>query len=123
MPTLTQLNEAELEEHFSHASGPGGQNVNKVATRVTLRHVPSGLAVSVDSSRSQARNRQLARERLLAALNEREARARAAARHEQEKARRRKRDRPRAVKRQFVEGKRRRARVKEGRGSQSWNDT
>jgi protein subunit release factor B len=122
MPALTQLNETELEEHFSHASGPGGQNVNKVATRVTLRHVPSGLTVSVDASRSQARNRQLARERLLAALNERAAKARAAARHEQEKARRRKRDRPRAVKRQFVEGKRRRARVKEGRGPQSDSD-
>ena len=62
------LNERDLEETFSHSSGPGGQNVNKVATRVTLRHRPSGLFVIVQDTRSQADNRQLARERLAALL-------------------------------------------------------
>lgn len=111
------LNESDLEETFSHASGPGGQNVNKVATRVTLRHRPSGLFVVVQDTRSQAENRQLARARLTQLLAERATRARQAAIDAREKERRRKRPRPAAVKRAFREGKRRRAQIKRGRGA------
>ena len=72
--------EADIRESFISASGPGGQNVNKVATcvwlrlketapflssRSWLRHRPSGLEVKVQRERSQALNRFLAR-RLLA---------------------------------------------------------
>ena len=32
--------EADLQERFARSSGPGGQNVNKVATAVTVRHRP-----------------------------------------------------------------------------------
>ncbi|HEY1581802.1 MAG TPA: peptide chain release factor-like protein, partial [Chthoniobacterales bacterium] len=56
-----RLPEAELDESFARSSGPGGQNVNKVSTAVTLRHRPTGLSVTVQDSRSQLRNRQLAR--------------------------------------------------------------
>ena len=108
--------ESELEEIFSHSSGPGGQNVNKVATRVTLRHLPTGVTVSVQDTRSQAENRRLARERLAEILRERAEAQRRAARDAREKQRRRKRARPAAVKRAFREGKRRRAQVKQKRG-------
>src|SRR5579859_5793057 len=91
------LIEAELEETFSRAAGPGGQNVNKVSTRVTLRHLPTNISVTVQDSRSQAMNRQLARERLLAALQKRERDA-AAAQHERERQRRKNAKRPRAAK-------------------------
>ena len=37
MERITTLDEADLEESFSHASGPGGQNVNKLSTKVELR--------------------------------------------------------------------------------------
>ena len=47
------LPEGDLEETFARSSGPGGQNVNKVATAVTLRHRPSGMSVTVQDSRSQ----------------------------------------------------------------------
>lgn len=104
-----QLNEADLEEVFSRSSGPGGQNVNKVSTRVTLRHRPTNVTVTVQDARSQATNRQLARERLIEALTQREAAVRAAATSEREKIRRQKSPRPKKVKRQFVQLKRHRA--------------
>ncbi|MFP4032580.1 MAG: peptide chain release factor-like protein, partial [Desulfococcaceae bacterium] len=41
------IDESALEERFIRSSGPGGQNVNKVATAVQLRYDPSGLPASV----------------------------------------------------------------------------
>ncbi|MEI8235010.1 MAG: peptide chain release factor-like protein [Verrucomicrobiota bacterium] len=106
----------DVEERFARSSGPGGQNVNKVSTAVTLRHVPSGLSVRVEDSRSQAMNRQLARERLIAALEEARRAGKAARRAEQEKIRRQNRPRPRGVKRRMVDAKKKRGAVKKLRG-------
>jgi protein subunit release factor B len=110
------IREADLEETFAQSSGPGGQNVNKVATAVRLRHLPSGISVTVQDSRSQLRNRQLARERLLAAVEqcERDQREERIALRERE--RRRTRPRPRALKKKILETKKRRAALKKLRG-------
>lgn len=113
----SELNEAELEEIFERSSGPGGQNVNKVSTKVTLRHLPTGVSVTVQDTRSQAQNRQLARERLLQALNDRQAEARAAQKHQREKLRRQKRKRPPRVKARILENKKRRGALKRERSS------
>jgi protein subunit release factor B len=115
MKPITALNEAELEEIFSRASGPGGQNVNKVSTRVTVRHLPTNISVTVQDSRSQAMNRKLARERLLAALQQRERQAAAAAQHQREQLRRRNAKRPRAAKERILATKHHRANVKKER--------
>src|SRR6266576_2740764 len=80
----------DLDEIFARSSGPGGQNVNKVATAVTLRHRPSGISVTVQDSRSQAVNRKLARERLLDAMESAREERRAAEIAKREKTRRRK---------------------------------
>ena len=109
------LDEREIEESFVRASGPGGQNVNKVSTAVTLRHRPSGIVVTVQDSRSQAMNRRLARERLLDAIEQDQQKRRATEIAVREKARRRKSPRPRALKKRILESKRKRGELKRQR--------
>jgi peptide chain release factor len=109
------IRDADLEESFARSAGPGGQNVNKVATAVTLRHRPSGTSVTVQDSRSQARNRKLARERLLDAIEQVQVRARVAKIAEREKARRQKSPRPAGLKQKILEAKRRRGEIKRQR--------
>jgi peptide chain release factor len=107
--------DADLEEKFARSSGPGGQNVNKVATAVTLRHRPSGISVTVQDSRSQAMNRKLARKRLLDAIQSARERCLIAEIAKRAKERRRKSPRPAALKRKILESKRKRGELKKQR--------
>lgn len=125
------LDEAELEERFIRAPGPGGQNVNKVETAVQLRFDAAGspnipeavlgrlqalagrrmtadgvLVLTANRFRSQDRNRQDARARLLALIRE-------AARPPGK----RRPTRPTlAAKRRRLEAKKHRGRIKSARG-------
>src|ERR1700731_4209329 len=110
------IRDVDLEESFARSGGPGGQNVNKLSTAVTLRHRPSGISVTVQDSRSQAQNRKLARKRLLDAIEDRQRAARRAHVAAREKERRRKSPRPPALKRKILESKRKRGEVKRQRG-------
>ena len=106
------LDERELEESFARASGPGGQHVNKVSTAVTLRHVPTGLSVSSQDSRSQATNRQAAWVRLLDLLERRRLEEKAARVSAREKLRRQNAKRPWGLKQRILDTKKRRGAVK-----------
>lgn len=106
------VREEDLEETFVRSGGPGGQNVNKTATCVVLRHRPTGTLVKCQTTRHQGANRWLARELLVARLEDR-ARARAAAEQaRREKLRRQKRPRSRAAKQRILADKAHRAQVK-----------
>ena len=65
----TLINEREIAYETMRASGPGGQNVNKVETAVRATHLPSGISVAASDMRSQSQNKKLAHERLLMKLS------------------------------------------------------
>ena len=113
---MKKLRDADIEEMFSRSSGPGGQHVNKVSTAVTLRHVPTGLSVTVSDSRSQAMNRETARRRLLQKINEAAEAKKLEQLAEASRERRRKAKRSRGTKAKLVESKRRRSETKKMRG-------
>ncbi len=56
--------EEDLDERFVLGSGAGGQKINKTSSCVYLKHLPTGVEVSCQETRSREKNREIARDRL-----------------------------------------------------------
>lgn len=114
MESLGIRNE-DLVETFVRSGGRGGQNVNKVATCVQLKHLPSGLEVKCQRERSQALNRYYARRILTDKLEALIRGEESALRQKIEKIRRQKRKRSKRAKEKMLEAKHRQSERKRDR--------
>jgi peptide chain release factor len=110
------LRPQDFDEVFARSGGPGGQNVNKVSTAVTLVHRPTGMSVTVQETRSQFRNRQLAIRRLLDRIEEQRNSIAAEKKAAKELKRRQNAPRPPALRKKIRELKERRSQIKRARG-------
>ncbi|KAF2207780.1 hypothetical protein CERZMDRAFT_10894, partial [Cercospora zeae-maydis SCOH1-5] len=72
LPSRTVIPEKDIEETFLKGSGPGGQKINKTSSAVQLKHLPTGIVVKNQETRSRDQNRKNARRILGERLEEME---------------------------------------------------
>lgn len=65
LPPRFKINESDITESFLKGTGPGGQKINKTSSAVQLKHLPTGIVVKSQETRSREQNRKTAR-RILA---------------------------------------------------------
>ena len=110
-----RINSEDVVESFIRSSGPGGQNVNKVATCVELWHRPTGIRIKCQKYRSQVLNRQEARRLLQEVMDRKYEEELKAIRQRKEKIRRQNRKRSQSAKERMHENKRKQSIKKNNR--------
>lgn len=111
------IREDDLEEKFIHSGGKGGQNVNKVATCVYLKHRPTNIEVKCQKERFQSLNRFLARRYLTEKIESLILGKKSEKQRQIEKIRRQKRKRSKRAKEKVLRNKKKRAEKKKLRKS------
>lgn len=109
--------EDDLLEKFILGSGSGGQKVNKTASCVYLKHIPSGLEVKCQHSRGRDVNRFMARREICDRIEEKVLGEKSRRQQEMEKIRRRKRRRTRRQKERMLDEKKKQGEKKVLRGT------
>ncbi|KAI4275773.1 MAG: hypothetical protein LQ337_002963 [Flavoplaca oasis] len=61
LPPRIVVSEDDIQESFLKGSGPGGQKINKTSSAVQLKHLPTGIVVKSQATRSRSQNRSIAR--------------------------------------------------------------
>lgn len=112
---LLGIREEDIVESFIRSSGPGGQNVNKTATCVYLKHLPTGIEVKCQRQRSQLLNRSLARHILLSKIAYKIQQNNLHKQSLKAKIMRARRPKPRGLKIKILENKRKHAQKKSAR--------
>ncbi|KAK5109254.1 hypothetical protein LTR62_007236 [Meristemomyces frigidus] len=70
LPPRPKILETEIDESFLRGSGPGGQKINKTSSAVQIKHLPTGIVVKSQETRSRESNRKLARNLLAEKLDQ-----------------------------------------------------
>ena len=109
------IRETDILEKFIRSGGHGGQNVNKVATCVYLKHLPTGFEVKCQQERFQSLNRFLARRILVDKIETAILGKQSAEEQRIAKIRRQKRKRSKRAKEKMLTDKRRVSEKKQGR--------
>jgi protein subunit release factor B len=112
---LLGIHEKDLVEKFVRSSGKGGQKVNKTATCVYLKHLPTGIEVKCQRERSQSINRFLARRRLVNKIQAKILGEKSEEQKRIEKIRRQKRKRSQKAKQKMLDEKKKQSEKKSAR--------
>ncbi|KTD16569.1 peptide chain release factor family protein [Legionella jordanis] len=107
------ISETNLVEKFILGSGKGGQNLHKTASTVYLKHVPSGIEIKCQDSRSREENRYFARRRLCEKLQTLLTDEKTREQQRAEKLKRQKKRRSRRAQQKILAEKSKQGRIKE----------